>query len=146
MFPHDYASNIHRKSARSSLIQYKMSDRSNKRNKGNRLLPAVLDYNGTVTPNRIYASIPRSQDIDEGFRDLTCRDVLHAVDAFAWWLTDRYGRSESFETIGYVGLNDLRYPMFFYAAMKAGYKVSDLASSSDEHFSSPSNSNLYFAI
>ena len=49
--------------------------------KGSRLLPSVLDYIGTKSPNRIYASIPKTHNINDGFRDITHAEVLHAVDA-----------------------------------------------------------------
>ena len=91
--------------------------------KGHRLLPAVLDYAGTKTPSNIYASVPRSSDISDGFWNITINEVLRAVDSFAWWLRDHYGPSDNFETLTYVGVSDLRYVMFFYAAVKCGYKV-----------------------
>lgn len=90
---------------------------------GYRLLPVQLDYNATLTPNRIYASVPRTHDIADGFQDITTREVRDAVDSFAWWLKDRFGRSDNFETLAYAGLADLRYVIFFYGAVKCGYKV-----------------------
>ena len=97
-------------------------------NREYRLLPTILDHIGTTTPRRTYAAIPRSQDITQGFRDVTTQEILHAVDALAHWLVDEYGRSDTFETITYVGVNDLRYVLIFYASIKAGYKVSLLNS------------------
>lgn len=90
---------------------------------GCRLLPSQLDYNAAVTPDRIYASVPLTHDIADGFRDITTREVLDAVDSFAWWLRDRFGPSDSFETLAYAGIADLRYVIFFYGAVKCGYKV-----------------------
>ena len=91
--------------------------------RGFRLLPSILDYLGTVSPDKVYASIPRGQDISNGFRDISTRELLHAVDSFAWWIQNNYGASDCFETLGYIGVADLRYVMFFHAAVKCGYKV-----------------------
>ena len=91
--------------------------------RGYRLLPAVLDYAGSHTPDNVYASVLRSNNIADGFRDVTSNDILRAVDSFAWWLKDCYGSSDSFETLAYAGVSDLRYTVFFYAAVKCGYKV-----------------------
>ncbi|PQE06777.1 nrps-like enzyme protein [Rutstroemia sp. NJR-2017a BBW] len=91
--------------------------------KGSRLLPAVLDRIGTETPERIYASVPRSHDISDGFRDITHGQILRGVDALATWITDNFGVSKSFETLAYTGIADLRYTLMFYAAVKCGYKI-----------------------
>ena len=91
--------------------------------KGHRLLPAALDYVGKTTPKRIYASILAAHDVADGFRNVTTEQVLHAVDALAAWIVSKYGRSDCFETLAYVGLSDLRYAVFFFAAVKCGHKV-----------------------
>ncbi|KAI9702667.1 MAG: putative NRPS-like protein biosynthetic cluster [Bogoriella megaspora] len=91
--------------------------------KGFRLLPDVLDRIGTATPDRIYASVPRSHDMRDGFRDLSCGQILRAVDSLALWILERHGKSEIFETLAYVGISDLRYAIVFFAAVKCGFKV-----------------------
>lgn len=83
----------------------------------------ALHKQAVEEPERIYASCAISADIEEGFRDITVRQILSAIDAFAWWLQGGWGRSESFDTIAYVGPSDLRYAIFFYAAIKCGFKV-----------------------
>lgn len=74
-------------------------------------------------PERIYASYALSPDLSEGFRDVTVGELLRAVDAFAWWLHNGWGRGEDFGTVAYIGPSDLRYAIFFFAAIKCGYKV-----------------------
>ena len=91
--------------------------------KGSRLLPSILDHIGTNTPNRIFASVPRTHDIGDGFRDITFGEILRAVDALATWLSKTFGVSEDFETLAYTGVADLRYTIFFYAVVKCGYKA-----------------------
>ena len=51
------------------------------------------------------------------------RQVLNAVNRCAHWLEHIIGRSTVFETLSYMGLPDLRYAIFFLAAVKCGYKV-----------------------
>ena len=91
--------------------------------KGSRLLPSVLDELGSKYPDRIYASIPRTDDLTQGFQDITHGQVLRAVDGLALWLSQRIGLSHCFDTLSYAGIGDLRYVIFFYAAVKCGYKV-----------------------
>lgn len=91
--------------------------------KGRRLLPSLLDETGTDTPERIYASWPRTRDLADGFQDVSHGQVLRAADALATWLTERHGVSKDFETLAYAGIGDLRYALFFFAAAKCGYKA-----------------------
>lgn len=91
-----------------------------------RTLSETLEHLARVDPERVYASVPVSKDISQGFRDVRMREMLHAIDAYAWWLHDNLGHSKSFETLAYVGVSDLRYAVFFYAATKCGYKVRQL--------------------
>ena len=91
---------------------------------GHRLLPRLLDELSKTSPNRLYASYACSVDISQGFRDVSFQDMARAADSFAWWIHDRYGRSDKFETLAYMGIPDLRTPIIFLAAVKCGYKVS----------------------
>ena len=97
---------------------------SQERSYGRRLLPQVLDELSSCTPERLYATIPRlTRDLSQGFHDLTVKDVARCVDALAWWLQEEIGGSESFETLCYIGIPDIRSAMIFLAAIKCGYKV-----------------------
>ena len=91
---------------------------------GSRLLPRVVDELASSSPDRVYASVPISSDLAQGFQDVTMRHMSQAVDYFAWWLDQTIGRSTDFETLSYMGLPDLRYAVVFLAAVKCGYKVS----------------------
>ena len=91
---------------------------------GHRLLPQLLDEISKTSPNRLYASYPRSVEISQGFRDVAFQDMARAADSFAWWIHNRYGRSDKFESLAYMGIPDLRPPIIFLAAVKCGYKLS----------------------
>ena len=99
-------------------------DRSNRPAYGSRLLPQVLDDLAISKPERIYASFPTSFDLRNGFRDVTVLQMARAVNAMAWWLEGKIGKSSTFETVSYLGLPDIRYVIVFLAAVKCGYKVS----------------------
>lgn len=99
------------------------------RSYGRRLLPQVLDDLSISTPDRIYVTIPRlTKDLSRGFSDITVSDVARCVNALAWWLQEDVGRSDSFETLCYIGVPDIRSAILFLAAIKCGYKVCQLSS------------------
>lgn len=101
---------------------------SQERSYGRRLLPQVLDDLSTSTPERLYATIPRlTRDLSQGFHDLTVKDIARCVNALAWWLQQEIGRSDSFETLCYIGIPHIRSAMIFLAAIKCGYKVWQLS-------------------
>jgi hypothetical protein len=91
---------------------------------GSRMLPHVVDELARLNPSRVYATIPLSSDISQGFRDVTMLEVAHGVNHFASWLENSFGRSSSFDTLCYIGVSDLRYAIVFLGAVKCGYKVS----------------------
>lgn len=90
---------------------------------GSRLLPQVVDDLAINDPERVFATISSSSNLEAGFRNVTMKEVASAVDALTWWLEGRIGESSTFETLAYMGLPDLRYALVFLAAVKCGYKV-----------------------
>ncbi|KAI9645908.1 hypothetical protein NHQ30_005345 [Ciborinia camelliae] len=90
---------------------------------GARQLHQTLDYLSKVSPGRLYASIPRSSDLSEGFRDITFQDMARCSDFVAHWIQDNIGKSTRFETICYIGVPDLRSVAVFFGSLKCGYKV-----------------------
>lgn len=92
---------------------------------GRRLLPCVLDDEAALNPERVFAIIPRSDDLSQGFNDVTFAQMANAVNYLADRLQALFGPKPEhhFETLTYIGVSDLRYNVVFYAAVKAGYKV-----------------------
>lgn len=99
------------------------ADPSSKPAYGSRLLPQVLDDLAKSKPGRIFASVPKTFELKDGFRDVTVLQLARSVNQFAWWIEKTIGRSSTFETVAYLGLPDLRYTIVFLAAVKCGYKV-----------------------
>ena len=70
---------------------------------GERLLPCWIDRVGRETPEKVWLSIPRSADLQDGFRDFQYRHLVAAIDTVAWWIESIIGRSTDFETVAYLG-------------------------------------------
>ena len=88
------------------------------------LVPHLVDKRARLTPDSIYAEYPVSTlTYDEGYRKITYKDFANAVNGAAQWLVDTLGPGKGFETLAYIGPNDIRYPALILGAVKAGYKV-----------------------
>jgi hypothetical protein len=99
---------------------------------GSRQLHETLDFISKTTPDRLYAVIPQSSDLSEGFRDISFRDMARCSDFAAIWIEGRIGRSTTFQTLCYIGIPDLRSVAIFFGAMKCGYKVSGICYVNEE--------------
>lgn len=86
-------------------------------------MPQVVDDLAATVPDRVYAAIPKTSDVKDGYRDITIADLARCVNFMARWLEGRFGKSKTFETITYVGLSDLKGIATLLAAIKVGYKV-----------------------
>ncbi|KAK3174025.1 putative NRPS-like protein biosynthetic cluster [Lepraria neglecta] len=88
------------------------------------LLPHLVDKRAALTPNIIYSEYPVSTSTyEEGYRKITYKDFANAVNGAAAWLVDTLGPGKDFETLAYMGPNDIRYPALILGAVKAGYKL-----------------------
>ena len=88
------------------------------------LVPNLVDKRARLTPDVVYSEYPISAfTYDEGYRKITYRDFANAINGAARWLQTTLGPGQDFETLAYMGPNDLRYPALILGAVKAGYKV-----------------------
>ncbi|OKL56143.1 hypothetical protein UA08_08748 [Talaromyces atroroseus] len=71
--------------------------------RGQRLLPSVIEQLASDVPEKAWASIPLSADIKAGFKDISFRQLAKVIDALAWWIESRIGRSSTFEPAAYLG-------------------------------------------
>ena len=71
--------------------------------RGKRLLPTWIDKVCREEPDRVWASMPRTTNPADGFRDLKYCHLVAAIDATAWWIESVVGRSSQFETVAYMG-------------------------------------------
>ena len=83
------------------------------------LIPGLIDERAKSAPNRVYASIPISDDFKDGWQDITYSMLQQAVDKMAWWLDENVPRVGEFDVLTYYGANDLRYPFLTIAVQKS---------------------------
>lgn len=90
-----------------------------------RLLNHVVDEMARENPDALYAELPLSPtSFGAGFRKVTYRAFANAINGMAWWLHRTLGPGKHFETLLYLGPNDLRHNILLLGAVKSGYKVS----------------------
>ena len=88
------------------------------------LLPTLVDKIAKDDPSTVFCEIPVSNtSYSQGFRKITYGQLSTAIDGATWWLYKRLKASQTFETLTYIGPNDLRYPILVLGAVKVGYKV-----------------------
>ncbi|KAL8824774.1 MAG: hypothetical protein Q9191_004827 [Dirinaria sp. TL-2023a] len=85
-------------------------------------LPHLIDKLAERIPNRVFVSLLK-ENIADGYRDYSYRDFARAIDKCAWWIDATIGRSAGFDTVAYVGSQDLRYAILVLAATKTGHKL-----------------------
>lgn len=101
---------------------------------GHRLLPAVLDQIAAEDPGRVYAVIPCTSKLTDGFRDVSYADMARAVNRAAAWVEGSYGKSKTFDVLAYIGASDLRYHAFILGANKVGYQVRTFKTRTSSHY------------
>lgn len=85
----------------------------------------IIDGMAATRPQAIFAELPISSiSFEAGYRRVTYRVLANAINGAAWWLTKELGPGKDFQTLSYMGWNDIRYVVLILGAVKAGYKVS----------------------
>lgn len=68
--------------------------------------------------------MPRDDyDLTKGFENISFARFANGINRLAWFIEKAIGKSTSFETIAYLGVNDVRYHMMQMAVCKTGHKV-----------------------
>lgn len=88
------------------------------------LLPRIIEQNAKDDPNGLFARFPTGASYADGFQDVTKAQFATAIDHTASLIESQYGTGVNFETLAYIGPNDLRYLIVLIAGIKTGYKVS----------------------
>lgn len=91
-----------------------------------RLLVNIVDQKAKQEASRPWLLIPRSStDPKEGWKELTFKQAANAVNYVAHRLVKTHGKPPpgKFPTVAYIGPNDVRYLLFMFGAVKAGYQV-----------------------
>ncbi|KAG9238968.1 hypothetical protein BJ875DRAFT_275589 [Amylocarpus encephaloides] len=80
--------------------------------------PVLIDHVAKDSPDRTFAIVPRTRDLEDGYQDFTYGELSKAVDRMSWWLDCQLGKATTLETVAYLGVGDLRYTFLYYAALK----------------------------
>jgi len=91
------------------------------------LLNTVIEERSFQTPNKTYAYVPKTEDVEEGFREMSYHELRNAVMKMAHWLDAELGKlpqtRDNRECIAYIGPNDLRYAFLLFGADRTNRKV-----------------------
>lgn len=92
---------------------------------GRRLLPSHVDDIAQHEPHRVFYSVTKTNNPQDGFRDITSKTFARAVDRCAWHIEENLGQGwgQDFPTLCYIGPQDLVYGILVLACVKTGYKV-----------------------
>ena len=82
------------------------------------LIPGLIDERAKETPKRTYASIPISDDLEDGWHHINYTMLQRAIDRMSWWLDENIPRKGDFDVLTYYGANDLGYPFLAIACQK----------------------------
>lgn len=82
-----------------------------------------VDERARGTPDRPYATTPRSMKLADGYVSFTYAQLAKAVDRMSWWPDQKLGKASSFDVVAYIGRNDLRYAFLYFAALKTQRQI-----------------------
>ncbi|KAI0430279.1 acetyl-CoA synthetase-like protein [Xylaria sp. FL1042] len=88
-----------------------------------RLIHLIPDELAQVVPEHPLFSFSKTEHPRDGLTDVSARCFANAINRGAWWLVENLGKPSNFETVAYIGSNDIRYFIFMFSAIKVGYKV-----------------------
>jgi len=96
---------------------------------GERLLTDIVADYALHEPGKPLALVPASSSA-ERWHTVTYHEFQTAVNSLAWFIQGHCEKSGNGGAIGYMGAHDIRYHVFWLAAILCGYAVS-FASDSD---------------
>jgi hypothetical protein len=85
--------------------------------------PTLVAERALATPDRVYSVIPKTDSLDDGYKNFTHGQLARAVDRMSWWLDQELGPALNFPTFAYLGASDHRYTILWLAASKTRRQV-----------------------
>jgi hypothetical protein len=86
--------------------------------------PTWVEERAAATPERVFALIPKTDIVKDGYREFTYRELARAVDKLSWFLDQELSTpAVDFDTIAYIGASDLRYTILYIAVQKTRRQV-----------------------
>ncbi|KAI1097411.1 acetyl-CoA synthetase-like protein [Jackrogersella minutella] len=101
-----------------------------------RLIHLLPDELAQAVPDHALFSFAKTADPRDGFVDVSARTFANAINRTSWFLRRVLGEPKSFDTVAYMGPNDIRYFLFMFGAIKVGFKMLFLSprNNLDGHF------------
>ena len=86
----------------------------------------VLQHEAKHNSERVFAVLCCGNTVSEELQEITFGQIGNAVTHLVERLQTQWKNSPRapWETLAYIGCTDLRYNIFFYAAVACGFKVS----------------------
>ncbi|KAK6085784.1 Iterative polyketide synthase CazM 8 [Seiridium cupressi] len=89
-----------------------------------RLVHLIPDELARKVPDHPLFAYPRTEAPENGFVEISAKSFANAINRASWYLASVLGKApDGFPTIAYMGSSDLRYFIFMFGAIKAGYKM-----------------------
>lgn len=80
--------------------------------------PPFIDRRASETPDRVWAVIPKTENLRDGYRNVTYAQFANGINKVAWWLDNHLPRLGEFDTVFYDGPNDVRWLFIMFAIQK----------------------------
>ncbi|KAK0614921.1 hypothetical protein B0T17DRAFT_540571 [Bombardia bombarda] len=88
-----------------------------------RLVHLIPDQLAKEVPDHLLFTYAKTAKPQDGFIDVTAKALANGVNRAAWYLRQLLGPPKNFESIGYMGANDIRYFLLLFGSIKVGYKM-----------------------
>lgn len=96
----------------------------NEQTVGTTLFAQLVDNLARTQPDKTFVSYAKTNNLSDGFRDVTWAVFANAVNRAAHWIDNNLPEKRSeFETLAYFGESDIRYFILVVAGNKTRYKV-----------------------
>ncbi|KAI9700612.1 MAG: hypothetical protein M1836_001979 [Candelina mexicana] len=89
-----------------------------------RLVHLIPDELARKVPEHPLFAFPETDTPQDGLVEVSAKCFANAINRTSWYLESLLGKApQGFPSVGYMGSNDLRYFLFMFGAIKAGYKM-----------------------
>ncbi|KAJ0107296.1 hypothetical protein J7T55_015761 [Diaporthe amygdali] len=88
-----------------------------------RLVHLIPDEIAQEEPQHTLFAYAKGTSPKDGFVDVSAERFANAVNRTSWFLETLLGKPKGFETVAYMGPNDIRYFLLMFGAIKVGYQM-----------------------
>ena len=70
---------------------------------GRTLIPSMVEELAIITPQFVFAQVPKSSQFADGLIDVTIKKFASAIDRAAFWIESLLGKTDDSSVIAYLG-------------------------------------------